>query len=170
MPLAVLHPAGTYAKELDEDVRVRAALSAVQLALLETEERCATFRQQFAQFSHLWQRDMQQALRSFLASDTAGADGKQGPPLEAFAAELARYKAFQEEVQALPSTVAVGWVKVDARPIKQVSMPCCYVGRPFLLNAAPPTPPRRREETGSGAPARCAEGSPPRHRTGSSAA
>lgn len=111
-------------------MRVRAALSAVQLALLETEERCAALRQQFAQYSHLWQRDMQQALRSFLAGGTSDscADGaagsagcsEQGPSLEAFAAELARYKAFQEEVQALPACVAVGWVKVDARPIKQV--------------------------------------------------
>lgn len=135
LPLRLpLHAAGTYAKELDEDVRVRAALSAVQLALLDTEERCAAFRQQFAQYSHLWERDMQQALRSFLASGMAGG-GEQGPALEVFAAELARFKVFQDEVQALPASVAVGWVRVDARPIKQVRVPAGFGEAPHLAHA-----------------------------------
>ena len=123
-------PAGTYAKELEEDVRIREALSNVQLALLETEEHCAAFRQRFAKYSHLWQDDMQAALRAFLAGAGSGSgsgrDGGSsgsgqpgGPSLEAFAAEIGRYKAIQDEVQALPASAAIGWIKVDARPLKQ---------------------------------------------------
>ena len=122
---------------------MRAALSAVQLALLDTEERCAAFRQQFAQYSHLWERDMQQALRSFLASGTASCGragsaggGEQGPALEAFASELARFRVFQEEVQSLPASVAMGWVRVDARPIKQVRVPASF-GMALHLAHAP---------------------------------
>lgn len=105
-------------KELDEDVRIREALSGVQLALLETEERCAAFRQQFLKYSHLWEVDMQQALRGFLTGN--GTNGQHGGPnLEAFAAEIAKYKAIQDELQALPSSAAIGWIKVDAKPLKQ---------------------------------------------------
>lgn len=139
-------PAGTYVKELDEDVRIREALSAVQLALLDTKERCAAFHQQFLKYSHLWQVDMQQALRTFLRSTTTAASGSSsahgvpptsttgdagavvqqqqqqhamGPRLEDFAAEIGKYKSIQDEVQALPSSAALGWVKVDAKPLKQ---------------------------------------------------
>ncbi|KAL4450636.1 hypothetical protein ABPG77_000992 [Micractinium sp. CCAP 211/92] len=137
---------GTYVKELDEDVRIREALSAVQLALLDTKERCAAFHQQFLKYSHLWQVDMQQALRTFLRSTTTAASGSSsahgvpptsttgdagavvqqqqqqhamGPRLEDFAAEIGKYKSIQDEVQALPSSAALGWVKVDAKPLKQ---------------------------------------------------
>ena len=127
-PLPLFRP-GTYTKELDEDVRIREALAGVQMALLETEERCAAFRQQYVKYSHLWQVDMQAALREFLvagaagsptgAAATAGVEHAAGPSLESFAAEIAKYKAIQDEVQALPSNTAVGWIKVDARPLKQ---------------------------------------------------
>lgn len=105
----------------------------VQLALLETEERCGAFRQQYAKYAHLWEGNMQQALRDFLAASTAASGGGgeggegsssggsgSGPSLEAFAAEIAKYKALQDEVSALPSSAPIGWIKVDARPIKQV--------------------------------------------------
>ena len=104
----------------------------MQLALLETEEHCAAFRQRFAKYSHLWQDDMQAALRAFLAGagsssgaltsrdgGSSGGGQQGGPSLEAFAAEIGRYKAIQDEVQALPASAAIGWIKVDARPLKQ---------------------------------------------------
>lgn len=97
-------------------MRLREALSSVQLALDENEARLAAFQQQFARFSCLWQTDMQAALADFLA---AAGSGQQAPPLDAFAAEMAKYKAMQEEVQALPASAAIGWIKVDAKPLKQ---------------------------------------------------
>ena len=119
--------AGTYLKELEEDVRIRDALSNVQLALLETEEQCAAFKRQFDKYVHLWRDDMQLALRTFLAGGSNQSGGRaagqpdlaQGPSLEAFAAEIAKYKAIQDEVQALPSSAAIGWIKADAKPLKQ---------------------------------------------------
>ena len=118
------------------------------MALLDTEERCAAFRQQFLKYSHLWQVDMQQALCTFLGSTiAAGSSSARGAPaisntgdaaavvqqqqqqqqqqqpaqpsLEAFAAEISKYKSIQDEVQALSSSAALGWVKVDAKPLKQ---------------------------------------------------
>lgn len=136
-------------------MRIREALSSLQTALLETEERCAAFRQQFIKYSHLWQVEMPQALHNFLESGASaigsvaaqdalpmastsetGAAGQpqpqqeqeeqeqwqrrpRGPSLEAFAAEIGKYRAIQDEVQALPSCAALGWIKVDAKPVKQ---------------------------------------------------
>lgn len=98
---------------------MRAALAAVQAALADTEQLCAAFRQQFDKYAHLWQSDMHAALQNILASGGSDGSGAQKPSLEAFAAEIGRYKAIQDEVQALPASAALGWVKVDARPLKQ---------------------------------------------------
>lgn len=91
------------------------ALAAVESALAATEARCAAFRSQFDKYSHLWRGDLQAALRDFLA---AGAQ-QGGPSLDAFASEIGRYKSMQDEVQAAPATAPIGWLKVDARPLKQ---------------------------------------------------
>ena len=110
---------GTYAKEIEEDVRIRDSMSNVQSALLEAEQQCAAFQQQFSKYAYLWQTDMQQALGNFL---TLQGRQQEGPSLASFAAEIATYKAIQEEVQALPSGAAFGWIKVDARPLKQAML------------------------------------------------
>ena len=90
------------------------ALAAVEAALSATEARCAAFRSQFDKYAHLWRGDLQAALRAFLA-----AGGAEAPSLDAFASEIARYKSIQDEVQAAPATAPIGWLKVDARPLKQ---------------------------------------------------
>ena len=46
-----------------------------------------------------------------------GTDG--GSPADLFDAEIAKYKGVQEEIQSLPTTHVVGWIKIDAKPIKQ---------------------------------------------------
>lgn len=38
--------------------------------------------------------------------------------LEKFDEEIARYKALQEEIQNLPAGLTIGWIRIDAKPIK----------------------------------------------------
>ena len=59
---------------------------------------------------------MQRALQDFI--EERGEEGED-PPLEAFDEEIARYKSMQAEIQELPTTKVIGWIKVDAKPIKQ---------------------------------------------------
>ena len=60
-------------------------------------------------------------LQEFLA-----AEGKQledgsrdDPTLDRFEAEIGKYRAVQEEIQALPTSATIGYIKIDAKPIKQ---------------------------------------------------
>ena len=41
------------------------------------------------------------------------------PTLDRFEAEIAKYRAVQEEIQALPTSATIGYIKIDAKPIKQ---------------------------------------------------
>lgn len=44
---------------------------------------------------------------------------KDDPTLDRFEAEIAKYRAVQEEIQALPTSATIGYIKIDAKPIKQ---------------------------------------------------
>lgn len=44
---------------------------------------------------------------------------KDDPTLDRFEAEIAKYRAVQEEIQALPTSATLGYIKIDAKPIKQ---------------------------------------------------
>ena len=39
--------------------------------------------------------------------------------MDRFEAEIAKYRGVQEEIQALPTSATIGYVKIDAKPIKQ---------------------------------------------------
>ena len=41
------------------------------------------------------------------------------PPLAKFDEQILKYKALEEEVRELPATKTIGWIKIDAKPIKQ---------------------------------------------------
>ena len=112
--------AGDYSKELEGNQRVQEVVRRVRSAVLATETRCEAFRQQFTKFESLWKCDMHATLQQFLALGPKAADGTQaGQLLERFEAEIGRYRALQDELQALPSSAPLGWIKVDAKPIKQ---------------------------------------------------
>ncbi len=68
-----------------------------------------------------WLKQPHCALQEFLV-----AEGKQledgtrdDPTLDRFEAEIAKYRAVQEEIQALPTSATIGYIKIDAKPIKQ---------------------------------------------------
>ena len=41
------------------------------------------------------------------------------PPIAAFEAEIAKYLAIQTEITELPSSATIGYLRVDAQPMKQ---------------------------------------------------
>ncbi|KAK9808985.1 hypothetical protein WJX72_007373 [[Myrmecia] bisecta] len=112
---------GNYAKELEEDFYVYDAISQVQAVILSNEVKCDAFKQQYARFEYLWKKDLQATLQEFLAAEgKLNEDGSRDDPvLEKFEAEIAKYKAVQEEIQGLPTSATIGYIKIDAKPIKQ---------------------------------------------------
>eukprot|EP00899_Mesostigma_viride_P009330 jgi/Mesvir1/18399/Mv14277-RA.1 len=107
---------GNYLKELEEDYMVRDAISTVQGLVLANEAKCIEFKNTYLQFEYLWKRDLQATLAEFLAT---AEPGQEAPSLERFDAEISRYKAVQEEIHQLPATITIGWLRIDAKPIKQ---------------------------------------------------
>jgi dynein heavy chain len=107
---------GTYALELEEDFRILDGVSQIQSVVLANEAECAAFKASFVQYEYLWREDLQQTLADFIERN--GEDGED-PPLELFDAEIAKYKKVQEEIAQLHATCVVGWIKIDAKPIKQ---------------------------------------------------
>lgn len=75
------------------------------------------FKESYLAFEYLWRTDLAASLADFLAGESGG--GGAGPSLERFDAAIARFKGVQEQVQALPAVNTVGWIRVDAKPIKQ---------------------------------------------------
>lgn len=109
--------AGNYADELQGNKALTDAVAQLRRLVLANEEACQSFRGQFTGYEYLWKRDLQETLHAFLTSN-AGPDGA-APPMECFESEIARYKAAQTDVVALHAGKAIGWLRIDARPIKQ---------------------------------------------------
>ena len=112
---------GDYAKELEEDFRVYDAMSQVQAVVLENEASCEAFRASFMEYEYLFKKDLQEALQEFL--DAEGVVNEEGvkdePTLEAFEAQIQKYRGVQDTINSMPSSATFGWIKVDAKPIKK---------------------------------------------------
>jgi dynein heavy chain len=108
---------GTYTPELEANLTIVEAVERLRKQVTDNEAACATFRNGYAGFDHLWMLDMNETLQSFLIDQ--GLEGGLDPPLECFDGEIGRYKAAQSEVASLNTGVVMGWLRIDARPIKQ---------------------------------------------------
>jgi dynein heavy chain len=112
---------GNYAKELEEDFMVYDAMSEVQAVVLSNEAECEAFRASYLQYDYLYKKDLNEALQEFLeAEGVVGEDGsKDAPPLEAFEAQVQKYRGVQAEINSMKTSASFGWIKVDAKPIKK---------------------------------------------------
>jgi len=112
---------GSYSVELEEDFVVRMAISEVQELVLANQEECIAFKESYRKFEYLWVNDLNQTLREFLEANAMELeDGtKDDPSLERFDEEINKYKEVQDEIQALTTSKNIGWIRVDAKPIKQ---------------------------------------------------
>ncbi|CAG9462750.1 unnamed protein product [Pedinophyceae sp. YPF-701] len=114
---------GSYEQELEEDYYIADVLAKVSEVTLANEAKCAEFHDSYKRFEYLWTRDLQETLQEFLR-ENATRDEETGevvgdPPLAKFDEEITRYKMVQDEIAALPTTVDIGMLRIDCRPIKQ---------------------------------------------------
>mmetsp|Transcript_13737 Transcript_13737/g.31794 ORF Transcript_13737/g.31794 Transcript_13737/m.31794 type:complete len:4493 (-) Transcript_13737:49-13527(-) len=107
---------GDYLNDIQDDIDVKFAVADITRLVTETEQQCHEFKESYSTFSYLWQEQMQVKFKEFLTSDLE--DGKTEPPLSRFDAEIARFKALEEKIKELPASKIIGWLKVDAKPIK----------------------------------------------------
>ncbi|CAD7696266.1 unnamed protein product [Ostreobium quekettii] len=112
---------GTYLKELEEDYEVYNEMSCVHEIVLANEAKCNDFKEHYVKYSYLWTKDLPTALKEFVEEEGEQLeDGtKDDPPLAKFEEQIAKYKGIEKEIQALPTNSNLGWIKVDAKPLKQ---------------------------------------------------
>ena len=118
--LDTLEEDGDYLLDMQEDFSVRHIVSQIYKAVTQNEIKCQEFRQQFMAYSYIWLEDIQLKFASWKeANSNKDPDViDKDPPLSAFDAQILRYKALEEEIRDLPQIKIIGWVKIDAKPIK----------------------------------------------------
>ena len=118
--LDTLEEDGDYLLDMQEDIAVKHIVSVINKKIDFSERKCEEFRQQFMAYSYLWIDDITQKFNEWKEAN-ANQDPEawdKDPPLSAFDAEIVKYKALEEEIRDLPTVKTIGWVKVDAKPIK----------------------------------------------------
>lgn len=111
-------PEETFETALEQHGEVKEEIEKLEALVNENERRCEEFREGYLKYQFLWTRDLNEALQQFLEQNSYG-DSMTDLPLQAFDEQIAYYKSVQEEVSGLPSYQNIGYIKVDARPIKQ---------------------------------------------------
>ncbi|MEW5311809.1 MAG: hypothetical protein WDW38_003494 [Sanguina aurantia] len=112
---------GNYNKELEEDFDVYDSLNQVMAITLANEGQCEDFKAQYVKFDYLWKKDLNQALQEFLAAEGRRlSDGTQDDPeLAKFEGQIIKYKGVATEINSLPGTMTLGWIKINAKPLRQ---------------------------------------------------
>jgi dynein heavy chain len=115
---------GAYIKEMTEDYCVSSAICNVINIVLANEAKCEGFRGSYLKYEYLWKNDLSVSLKAFLAEkgvEVAGTktNEREEPELALFDKEIQRYKNVQQEISDLPASTIIGWLKIDAKPIKQ---------------------------------------------------
>ena len=111
---------GDYLLDMQEDFSVRHIVSQIYKTVTQNESKCEEFRQQFMAYSYIWLEDIQQKFASWKeANSIKDPDAlDKDPPLSLFDAQIVKYKALEVEIRDLPQIKVIGWVKIDAKPIK----------------------------------------------------
>ena len=107
---------GNYMKELEEDFYILDGVSELQAVILANEAECVAFKESYDKYQYLWRNDLNGTLAEFVEQN--GSDGDD-PELDVFDAEIAKYKAVQEEISHLTTSAVIGWIRIDAKPMKQ---------------------------------------------------
>jgi dynein heavy chain len=119
---------GDYLIDMQEHPAVRLVTSQIGAHLTISMKDCEEFRQEFMRYEYLWQQDIREVFLKFLAGedpppnhDWDKFDAEQGqtePTLEAFEKQIMKYKRLEEQVKDMPTSKIIGWLKVDAKQLK----------------------------------------------------
>lgn len=111
---------GNFIKELMTDPTICMQLATISDLVDENQTLLLSFRQQYDAYAYLWQTDMTEAFEAFLASggQIRRSNGIDSLNLDRFHNEIASYERIATEIEALSTFSDIGWVRVNAQPIK----------------------------------------------------
>ncbi|KFM23536.1 Dynein beta chain, flagellar outer arm [Auxenochlorella protothecoides] len=93
----------------------------VTLAATASAEACTAWKAVWTPFEHLWKQTPKSVLQEYLAADEVL---DQAGFLSRFEMKVQQLHALSEQIQALPATSTLGWLRVDARLFKQSLLTC----------------------------------------------
>eukprot|EP00756_Hemistasia_phaeocysticola_P037795 Hpha_TRINITY_DN16720_c2_g5::TRINITY_DN16720_c2_g5_i1::g.79650::m.79650/K10408/DNAH; dynein heavy chain, axonemal len=133
----------SYAQDVYAHKDANSAAKEINELITANAEHCHKFADQYRTYSHLWEKDMQKEFEQFLnppkkkktdEDDAPEDDDKDdedvqvpffGVPLERFEQEITKYERLLLQVAELPPSATVGWLRVDAKPIRASLQTCC---------------------------------------------
>jgi len=145
--------AGNYVKDIQEDPNVTALLAEIAESFEATVVRCNQFSRQFEKFEFLWDADFSAIFNNFLTTayveeseieqsdDDESADirthnsageetsdaafgGRRRLDLDKFSEKIAGFQEIESEIEEMPDSIDINFLRVNAAPIKQALNTC----------------------------------------------
>jgi dynein heavy chain, axonemal len=117
-------PGGSFSKELREDHEVRYLISCITRTLQSTVEECMKFRDVFHSYRYLWETDPNDVFRNFLKEAQRDDKNAESPKLSLFDERMTRIEKEQKKIESLTEETDLGFVRVNAKPVKQALTTC----------------------------------------------
>mmetsp|Transcript_17270 Transcript_17270/g.33650 ORF Transcript_17270/g.33650 Transcript_17270/m.33650 type:complete len:4514 (+) Transcript_17270:154-13695(+) len=132
-----------YVGDLKKNEGIVRFINALKKHLDQNQKECENYRQEYLKYEFLWKTDRQQEFNKFLSQSSqeeekeseegeeAEADGEAKEdkkdkdaepmflPLDKFEEKILYYNQLQSEINDKKSVVEIGWLKINAQPIKQ---------------------------------------------------
>eukprot|EP00756_Hemistasia_phaeocysticola_P016846 Hpha_TRINITY_DN15501_c4_g2::TRINITY_DN15501_c4_g2_i2::g.105578::m.105578/K10408/DNAH; dynein heavy chain, axonemal len=137
-----------YAQDVYAHKDANSAAKEINELISANAEQCHRFAQQYRDFSSLWERNREKEFETFLNPPKERAEHNDddddapppppeeedqerphghffGVPLPQFEVEISKYEKLLEKIGELPGATTVGWLRIDAKPIRESMKTCC---------------------------------------------
>ncbi|KAL0479463.1 dynein beta chain [Acrasis kona] len=119
---------GSYIEDMKKRKEIKDLVKSVNDLMHNNSDVCIQYRNQFVAFSYLWDKDRTKTFDDFLGLNNKAADDPSviiNTPLLSFDEQIEYYKKVAIQINELPNSDNVGWLKVDSRPIKNELIRLC---------------------------------------------
>ncbi|KAL9650835.1 hypothetical protein ABK040_001885 [Willaertia magna] len=111
-----------YKQHIQNHVDIKATIASIYKNLKGITQECIKFSELFKSFSYIYEKDQEEVFNDFLAeNDTKTKDAD----LSKFNEQIKRFRGVYDQLKDLPNCDNVGWLRVDAKPIKQDLLRLC---------------------------------------------
>jgi dynein heavy chain len=125
---------GSYIDDMKQRKEIKDLVKSVNDLMVSGSDVCVQYRNQFVSFAYLWDKDRQKTFEEFLGGSTSNPSVIIATPLSAFDEQIEYYKKVAVQINELPNSETVGWLKVDSRPIKNELIRLCEAWKSMYSN------------------------------------
>ena len=118
---------GDYLQDMQSNKKLQQLMQESRRLLQENFRRCLEFRGIFLEMSFLWKEDDHESFEQFLLEAPKENADSDEPSLAAFEERIAYFEGIQKRIGNLKKVEDIGWLQVDASPLKNVRMKVLFV-------------------------------------------